>query len=410
MTERTKARYLGHVTTASTWYLNTQSTADKPWGDVHHGSDEGRFIYEVFKGSRWCRGMGVWGQALAVMNLLDVAGRTSDARYKNAGLAGVRYLLSLQCLDCRRKELQGAFWEHFPNDVISLVRDGATGCFALNYMYAHTGDKEYLERARLFCDWYMAYGSKKENCWPYLYFDFKGGKGHSKIEILDPNTKQMTMSDGVDGDWQAGGALAYYYTALQSGDKKYLEEGLRPVLDKVVRIYDESGDKPEQEGFHGRAPIVRGNDDFVFTALAAGFRAFKDERYLKHLKKRTKIHLSWMDADGSYPNFAGTFVSSIEHMEYLRLAQEFGFSDHVDEVKAAIEKSAQYGLTLQERENNDPLYYGGLYGQSSFGVERDRIHQRDVAYSINMYLKLEGGVWPKTLSSYGWGADDKVTR
>lgn len=402
LTERQKARYMAHATTAGAWYMNTQSTEHKPWGGIHHGADEGRFIYEVFKGSRWARGMGVWGQALAVMNLLDLFDRTQDAKYKKAGLNGVRYLLSLQNLDCRRKEVQGAFWEHFPCDTISLVRDGATGCFALNHLYAATGNKDYLERAELFCDWYMNHGSKKENCWPYPYFDFEKGKGYSKVVWTDPKTKDVVAGEDRDGDWQAGGCLAYYYTALQSGNKKYLEEGLRPALEKVVQIYEQYGDKPELAGWHGEAPIVRGNDDFVFIALAAGFRQWKDDRYLKHMKNRTRVHLDWMDKDGAYPNFGSTFVATIEHLEYLRLAKDFGFTDHVDEVKNAIALSAQYGLTLQERDNNDPWYYGGLYGQSSFGAERDRIHQRDAAYSINMYLKLEGGLWPKTLSSYGW--------
>ncbi len=403
MDPRIHARYLGHATTAANWYVNTQCTRQRPWGPVHEPADEGRFIYEVYKGTRWMRGSGVWAQAMAIMDLFDVADRTGSHKYAHAAEAGVRYLLSLQCLDVRYPACQGAFWEHVPNDTISLVRDGATACFALDYLYARTGRQEYLDRAKMFCDWYMQYGTKAEHCWPYLYFDFTRRIGHSEVAADDPGPDGKARTEGVDGDWQAGGGLALYYTGLLSGQEKYLEEGLRPMLEKVVAIYDASGDDPAMAGWHGRTPITYGNDDFVLIALMAGCRYWKDDRYLRHVQKRTRVHLDWMADDGSYPNFGATFVSSIEHLEYLKLAEEFGFSEHVDEVRAAIEKSAQFGLTLQERSLNDPFYYGGLYGQTDYGVERDRIHQRSTGYSINFYLKLTAGPWPRTFSSYGWG-------
>ncbi len=403
MTPRERARYLAHATTAGNWYVNTQCTEEKPWGGIHTSADNGRFVYEVFKGTRWSRGAGVWAQAMAIMDLMDVGVQSGNGKYTDAAKAGIQYLISLQCLDCRYPECQGAFWEHFPCDNISLVRDGATGCFALNYLYAETGNKEYLERAKLFCDWYMKYGCKKENCWPFLYFDFDTRRGHSEESIGDPGKDKDARKERVDGDWQAGGGLALYYTGLQSGDKKYLEEGFKPMLEKVVRIYDQYGDQPSMNGWHGESPMTLGNDDFVLISLIAGFRLWKDPRYLKHIQKRTRTHLDWMAEDGSYPNFGSTFVCSIEHLEYLKLAKEFGFNEHVSDVQAALEKTAQFGLTLQEREMNDPMYYGGLYGQTSFGTERDRIHQRDVGYSINFYLKLAGAQWPRTFSSYGWG-------
>jgi len=402
MDERTRARYLGHATAAANWYVNTQCTETRPWGPVHNLADEGRFIYEVYKGTGWMRGSGVWAQAMAIMDLFDVAQAVGGGKYSVAARVGTRYLLSLQCLDVRHPECQGAFWEHVPTDTISLVRDGATGCFGLAYLYAHTGEAEYLQRAKLFCDWYMKYGCKEADCWPYLYFDFAKRLGHSYRAMDDPSFHDGRKKEGVDGDWQAGGGLALYYTGLLSGEQRYIEEGFRPMLEKVVRIYDAHGDDPAMAGWHGETPLTYGNDDFVFIALAAGFRHFKDDRYLHHLKKRTRTHLDWMADDGSYPNYGATFTCSIEHLEYLRLAEEFGFTDHVDEVRAAVERTAAFGLTLQERDLNERFFYGGLYGQTSYGVERDRIHQRSTGYSINFYLKLAGSHWPRTFSSYGW--------
>lgn len=403
MNPRTKDRYLAHVHSAANWYVNNQYTPERPWGPVTNGADEGRFVYEVYKGTRWSRGVGVWSQAMALMNLFDVAEQTGEGQYSKAARLGIRYLLSLQCFDVRHPKWQGAFWEHIPNDIISLVRDGATGGFGLAYLAAHTGEKEYLDRAKAFCDWYMTVGCRKENCWPYLYFDFPSSTAHSVLGNYEPGFAERSDKQAVDGDWQAGGGLALYYTGLLTGEDKYLEEGLRPMLNKVVDIYDAHGDDPAMAGWHGRTPITYGNDDFVFIALVAGFRLWKDDRYLHHIKKRIRTHLDWMADDGSYPNFGSTFVCGIEHLEYLRLAEEIGINDHVDEVRDSLEKTAAFGLTLQERDLNDPMYYGGLYGQTSYGTERDRIHNRSTGYSINFYLKLAGDHWPRSFSSYGWG-------
>ncbi|MFH1707012.1 MAG: hypothetical protein ABIF71_03730 [Planctomycetota bacterium] len=365
-------------------------------------------MYEVYKGTGWSRGAGIWAQSQAIMNLMDLGERTGNWKFRNAALGGIRYLESLQCLDFRYPEVQGAFWEHIPNDTISLVRDAATGCFAFNYLYAHTGKAEYLERARMFCDWYMKYGCKKENCWPWMYFDFVKRHGYNDEAADDPGIEKKDVKKSVDGDWQAGGGLALLYTGLQSGDAKYIEEGFKPMMDKVYRLYQQYGDDPAQAGWHGETPITYGNDDFVFIAMAGALRHCKDERFLDILKKRVKIYLGWMADDGSYPNFGATFVCSIELLEYLRLAEEYGFSDNVKEVREAVALSAEFGMTLQERTLNDRFFYGGLYGQTSFGVERDRIHQRCTGYSMNFYLKLEGGYWPRTFSSYGWGIEGKA--
>ena len=129
MDPHTRARYLGHAATSASWYFNSQCTEENPWGPVHDLADRGRFVYEVYKATRRARGSGVWAQSMAIMDLFDAARATHNGRYAAAATRGIRYLLSLQCLDVRYPECQGAFWEHVPNDTVSLVRDGATGCW-----------------------------------------------------------------------------------------------------------------------------------------------------------------------------------------------------------------------------------------------------------------------------------------
>jgi len=270
---KTKARYNEHISLAAKWYMNTQCTNDNPWGGIRNQADDGRFVYEVYKATHWSRAMGVWGQALAIMDLLDIADRSGSKAHERAGLNGVRYLLALQCMDYRYPECQGAFWEHVPSGPMSWIRDSATACFGLNRLYLYTGDKEYLDRAKLWSDWFMKYGSKDEYCWPYSSFDFVARVAHSKAGAEIPG--MVGDGDGeeeVDGDWQAGCGLALYQVAMLSGEEKYAEEGLKPMLEKVLNIYEEHGDNPNMAGWHGQNPITLGNDDFVFVALAAGWR------------------------------------------------------------------------------------------------------------------------------------------
>ncbi len=67
--------FLESARLAGEWYVNTQNTEAGPWGGVHDSADVGRYIYEYFVTRQWCRGNGVWGQALAIMGLLALEGR-----------------------------------------------------------------------------------------------------------------------------------------------------------------------------------------------------------------------------------------------------------------------------------------------------------------------------------------------
>ena len=56
-----------------------------------------------------------------------------------------------------------------------------------------------------------------------------------------------------------------------------------------------------------------------------------------------------------------------------------------------IIKSAAVGMEQQETGTTDLRAYGGFYGQSSYGVSRERIHHRSTGYSMIMNLRLVAG-------------------
>lgn len=399
------AVWLDHAETAACWYLNNQCTEQQPWGDVLSNANLGRFLYEVYKATGKRRGAGNWAQALGIIDLFDLAQRTGEERYARAAMLGAHYLVSLQNLDSRHPECSGGLWEHYPAEGIGMSRDMTTGCFGLAALARHTDDPDYRERTQLFCDWYMKYGRRPDG-WPWRYFDYKARRGYSAVPGSTPD-EAIAGKGHVDGDWQIGGALCLYYSGKALGRPDYLEAGFRPMVNLLLDLYDRDAADPDNIEWHGSNPVTFGNDDFALVALMAACREWKDERCLARIQERERRHLDWMAEDGSYPNYGGTFVCGIEHIEYLKLAMEFGFTDMTDEVRASLEKTAVFGLTLQERDSGNPLIYGGLYGQSSYGIGRDRIHHRSTGYSINFYLKLEALEnpalpWPRGFSAFGW--------
>ncbi|MCL2639861.1 MAG: hypothetical protein FWD53_03355 [Phycisphaerales bacterium] len=388
MTPKTRERLLDSLRLAGEWYVNTQNTEENPWGGVHDSADLGRLIYEYYPARKWCRGMGVWGQAVAIMGLYSAGRMTRHESFdfkKTAQLAA-GYLKTLQIINPARPEVHGAIFEHTPQSAHSFPRDGATGGMGFIAMYRETGEEEYLERAKLFAKWYHDYGSDK-NGWPYGDYDLIKGEPKS-------------LGRYVHGDWQAGGGLVYYYLYKLTGEQVWMDY-LRQMIDPLLDMYERAKDSPIVSGFHGEVEISYGNDDFAIIALMAAYRHWKEPRMLQALQGHIRRLWTIADADGSYPSFAGTFVCTINNHEYLQLCLEEKLVEDIAALKYRIMKSALQGLTQQEARLHDIRAYGGFYGQSSYGVSRDRIHHRSTGYAMIMLARLLGGNTPY-YSSWGW--------
>ncbi len=386
LSPKDKARFLEAARVAGLWYKHNQNAPGQGWGGVDQSADTGRFLYEYFPATGQCRGCGVWSQAIGSTALmyLDKALGDPELGFKEAAELGIGYLKSLQYLDSRNGKAFGGFREHNPQTLWSYPRDGATGCFGLAAWARETGDTDALERADLFCKWYSSHGSGGD-IWPDCEYHFAEGEG-----TID-----------VRGDWQAGGGLCYYYTASAAGDEKWMKNGFRPLMDILAEIGEPSDVDSLESGWHGQSRITVGNDDFATNALMAAFVAFGDEKFLDVTRKRVTYYLSLQDEDGSFPNYGGTFVTALTLLDFIELAQEKKLADDLGPAMDALLKASTYGLGLQCHEHRDRRAYGGLWGQSSFGVGRDRIHNRSTAYAAHLWLRLAGKQAP-VFSALGW--------
>jgi len=386
-----RERLLESVRLACQWYVNTQNTEANPWGGVHDSADIGRYIYEYYVAKQWCRGMGVWGQALAIMGLLTAQKLIVHQPYdlnQSALLAG-EYLKTLQVMDQSNPKVYGAMHEHTPLTGWSYPRDAATGGLGFIALYRHTKKEEFLHRALLFAQWYHDHGSDA-NGWPYNEYHFINGP---RQEVLDPPV--------VKGDWQAGGGLVYYYLYKLTGEQRWIEY-FRQLIDPLVVMYERNINSPVVSGFHGDVEITFGNDDFAIVALLAAYRHWHEPRMLKALQGHIRRLWTIADEDGTYPSYGGTFVCTINNHEYLKLCQEEKLNEDIAALEQRILKSALKSLEQQETRMQDVRAYGGFYGQSHYGVSRDCIHHRSTGYSIIMNTRLIGGVATPNYSSWGW--------
>ncbi len=375
------------------WYFRNQNTNENPWGGMRESADNGRFIYEWFPALKVGRGGVVWSQALATMALDAVnlrAGKDADWKTRRkAALLGGKYLMLLQHDNPELKENYGGFSEQVPGEMCSYPRDAATGAMGLCALYRISGDKNYLYAAERFAHWFFHYGSDSQH-WPYITFDFASRKGHN-FRIPEFGDEASEHVEYVPGDWQAGGALVYFMLASLTGNrKKYIDEYMLPVIERLVKIYEENPFDAAKDGFHGEVPISYGNDDFAIVTLLAAYVATKRKKYYNVAKDRVMDFFKFRDEEsGLYPSFAGTFVSGITMAVLRDLDRSIGVKPD-SRLECEIRKTALNGLKLQNFDYSDLRANGAFWCQTQYGVGRDHIHHRSTGYSAIFYSMLSG--------------------
>lgn len=381
ITHMDREQYLEVTRQACRWYVANQNTNEHPWGGVAHSADRGRFLYEWFPSENRGRGGVVWTQSLGIMALHALLLQTENygpqqKLIETCKLAGL-YLLNLQYRDRFDKKTFGALAEDVPNDAYSFPRDGASGGMGLCVLYRITKDQKYLDAALDFAEWYRNHGSDR-NGWPYLNYSFAERKADNKGLI--------------EGDWQAGGGLFYYYLGAITKDRRYIDDYLLPMIPRLVKIYKESefDEKEIGRGFHGKVPISYGNDDFALITLLAAYLATGTEEYYEVAKDQIEGLLRLMDPEtGRFPSFGGTFVSGLT----IKVLSDV--DRHLDRrtnprLVEALERSAKNGVELQAWDYNDVRVHGGFWGQSNFGVSKHWICHRSTGYAAILYAMLGG--------------------
>ncbi|MFA7157889.1 MAG: hypothetical protein WC299_01200 [Kiritimatiellia bacterium] len=376
MTPKQREQALEFCRLAADWYLNNQNNERRPWGGIGNSADQGRFLYQYTPVTGECRGNGVWGQGVGIMGLLALAKRLDWAGepHRTSAFAAAKYLMSLQILDARDERLFGALREGTPQTPWIFPRDGATGAMAFCQLYRETKEEEYLYRARIFADWFIrvAMGKKAWPCWTY-HFD-----------KLEADRRDPAL-------WQAGAGLMFYYLHRLTGEKRYLREGLQPIMETYKKIYDKS-----EEEYATRT------DDFAAIAALGACLLKDDRKLLECVRRRVKSTLASQDADGSCPGLAAEYIAGLTWHNFCQFVRSRKLKDRLAPCEQGIARAAAFAPTIQERDPRDIRAYGGLYGQSTFGVSRGIIHHRTTGYALIFMLRTESGTGVTAYNIFGW--------
>lgn len=217
-----------------------------------------------------------WNNAFAIMGMLSAYREFGDTAYEATALKMAGYLKTLQILDPFSQHAYGAIRELTPQTPWCYVRDALSGAWGFLELYRYTHDDEYLERARLWGEWFLRCGMDDEG-WPLWGCPFG--------PYLD---REPQMRNDVQGSFHGGGLNFFYHLAQATGDRKWTGDFFMRMADHFVTHIQQddgffrsvsrnthrfSGDP--QNGLH------RANDDLGSLGLLCAYKIRKDDRYLK---------------------------------------------------------------------------------------------------------------------------------
>jgi rhamnogalacturonyl hydrolase YesR len=376
LTEEKKKEFYDAAMLVADWMESNQN-------DRIQSADHGRFVAALevadpedpYYSCNWMTGA-------AMMGMLMAYHRTGEAKYLEAAGRGGQYLLTLQILDPRESRFEGAFREDTPQYTWCYPRDGLTAAWALLWLYEETGEEEFLYRVNLFNQWFLEQAMKKG--WPAWEFYF-----HDKEPVY------------LQGSFHGGDGAYFYDYYRVTGDDSLSERGLRFIADysmekfvmpdgEVKVIYDAEAGKYIEDGttFDGMQKMHRHNDDFMSITLLAAYARWGEQKYLDRAEAYARWLISEQRPDGGFgnpdvPPAAATGPNVLADLYRITGKKEY--------LEAAV-KGAEYLLTQQETESDDPRLKGGFYGYGggwSVG-SRSTLNIRTSAYALIALLKLEG--------------------
>ena len=190
--------------------------------------------------------------------------------------------------------------------------------------------------------------------------------------------------------------MLYYQLYRATGEVKYLENGAIPLVDRALPMLEAALEKGSGE-YRATA------HDFAVTAFLGVYLATGERRYLDAVRSHLNAVIQSQEPDGRLPGFPGAMsIFTMTAMDFCRIAHQQNMEIDLAPYVKACHSTARFLLTLQERESRDPMAYGGFYGQSDYGLDRDRIHHRITGYSLIFHVRYEGVQDTPFQSALGW--------
>ena len=333
-----------------------------------------------------------WTNAFGAMALL-AAGRTfGKEEYERAAVLAGDYLKALQVFSPFLKEDYGAFNEIGPNTNWCYTRDSVSAAWGFLVLYKATGDEEYLERARLFAEWFVRRTLDPDG-WPVSRVFFTK-QAHDRITSR-PGGENIDEFMNVQGYFQGGGLNFFKLLAETPGDGKWVSDMYLKIADLLVdRMQEPCGNynsvKIATKEFN---PPKYVRDDFCSLGLIGAYKLTKNPKYIQSVEKYPRYAFSIQLPDGSFKD--DDSIASIP--EILNAAYEAeGLMDTSFIHEDAVERALGFLFKRQYDGWLDRKMAGGFIEETLVDINSwpppvFTIHLRGTSYATLFLLKLATG-------------------
>jgi hypothetical protein len=337
----------------------------------------GRLLYNYHVPSRTAV-LGIdWTQARGSFVLLSAYAATGDRGYLEAARVAMAYCDCLQILDARRGEQFGAMHEEIPTSTYCHVRDAAEAAEGYVRLHQWTAEPDPLQRAEAYGRWQLERGSR--DGLPMCTFRLDGGP-HA--------TATHTFS--------VGAAKLFNVLYDATGRRSWLTRGTEPMLRFLIERCQQS-DGGLAHG-PGESDARMFNDDGCGVALLGGYVRTGRRQYLDAALALGEWTLS---VAPPFPRHCAFASMAVFLADLWRLT---GDGDYLDWIAAHIQG---WLFDRQVTDGDDPRARGGFRGEDEPvagyipGTDAmDYVNTRNTCYAALTCFKLAGAAWPSGYTAF----------
>lgn len=379
LTKAKQSEYLKRALLAADWFVGSQLGEHRP----HWNADRGRFLYYYYKkDGQYVPGIN-WTQGRAISILSEAYQISKNKKYLESAELGARYLIAMQQMDPFYPQTVGVFKEETPQGERGGILDGAQAASSFVFLYQVSGNKDYLRRAKAFCDF---------------------GVRHYDMKMGLPSMVRFYPKIAIEHNWDACiqwcSAIPFwhlYKIQKNANYKKIILNSTNKMLEyqtdvgAFVHRLEKKPEIPAPNHHHGYGKgldkLFLRNDDGLITLILAAYRITKSSTYKNSCLK----YAEWLLANGGMDRPFCSFP--VQANTLLDIGKEFG----KDYTPWVLEKLDKHLLKLQVTKSKDKRALGGFCGEDEEGDTGifkgntlDYVTTRMTTYCAGTLLRLSG--------------------